>query len=146
MAEPTGLATIKKPGHRFQPGHKHFPRHPKMKILRSAVETARAMGFDAIGLMLEIVTTGFIPELDGRKSPVTVPDRIKLLREASLYLVPKQTTTVTATVESRSTVLDVTALLMDPKLAEAAQNLALAMVEQEFPVTESSKTNYIAGD
>jgi hypothetical protein len=139
-------AVMKRPGHRFAAGHPHFPRKPKVKVLKSAVETAQAMGFDAIALMLEIIATGYMPEPDGRFSPVSLQDRIKLLREASQYLITRPPATVTATVDSRTAVVDLTSLMMNPEISRAAEILALAMVELESTATEPRAATSIAGD
>jgi hypothetical protein len=136
---------IRRPGHRFAKGHPHFPRKPQAKTLRSAQATAESLGFDVIALMLEVITTGQMPEPGGRKSPVGLSDRLRLLREVVQYLIVKPVTTVNATIDSRVATLDVTTLLMNPELAEAAQTLAIAMVEMESPITGNGAANYIAG-
>jgi hypothetical protein len=138
--------TIKRPGHRFSKGHPHYPRKPKERTVRSAIETARDMGFDAVKLMLDIIATGSIPEPDGTRTAVTLQDRIRLLREVSQYLIPRPTTMVSTAINHHHAHIDMTAIMMDPQLAEAAQTLALAMAQQDVPDFGTDSRTYNAGD
>jgi len=106
-------------------------RKRKDSTIASALETARREGFNAIEVGILIVRSGYITEPDGTQTAVDVRSRLKLLRELTGYIHSKAPQAITAKVEHKHQHVDMTAIMMNPELAAAAQTLALAIEDQE---------------
>lgn len=102
----------------------------KKKAARTAVEIATAMGYEPIVAMIHVCQSGYILEPDGRQTPVETEERLKMLRELVPFTNSKAATEIHGSVEHRHSV-DMTRIMMDPALAQAAESLALAMAEQD---------------
>jgi hypothetical protein len=120
-------------GHRFAPGHKHFPRKPKDRtIMPNAIATWVKLALDPLAELIKIYRTGVVSDpAGGRKHEVDVRTRCKLLREIVTFVYTKAPTLVSAQIAQEVRTLDVTKLMQDPAMAEAAENLAIAMAEYE---------------
>jgi hypothetical protein len=120
-------------GHPRWGGRKKGSVSARTKMAR---EIADAMRFDGVKLSIEIINTGVLKNADGTLTPVPIEERLKLLRDLQQYLQPKlsaveMTGQNGGPVETAS--LNITQILADPQMAEAAQTLALLMAEQDAP-------------
>lgn len=113
----------------FKPGHAPLARPPVRPTERfCGVKTARLMGIDPIALMLSIIRDGHITEMDGIKTTVSLDERMRLLREVAPYVVSKAPTKVESRVDH--THLDITRVMLDPAVADLADQLAEAMADR----------------
>ena len=71
---------------------------------------------------------GYITEADGSQTAIPAPTRIKILREIIAYVFSKSPTAVVGKIEH--THVDLSRIMNNPQLADAAETLALAMSEQ----------------
>ena len=130
-------------GRPFAKGHARLGgRKKKDTTIASALATAERLGFNAIELGIKIVLTGKIAENDGTQTSVDIRSRLKLLRELAAYIHPKAPTLVAGQVDHTHAHkhIDMTAIMHDPVLAAAAQQLAIAMAEQEVSETQNERS------
>ena len=114
----------------FRPGHKTNVGRPRTKKkLPSAVESALAMNFNPLEAMLHVAKHGAILEPDGTETSVPQPERLKILREVTVYTHSKAVQKVEGQVAHAH--FDVTHIMLDPALSAAAETLALAQIEQD---------------
>jgi hypothetical protein len=128
------------PGHRFEPGHPRFSGRGK-RTAAQARALAQEMGIDPLQFLMEIIRSDSIEQTvveNGKKKRITVPIpldmRVEAAKHVSRFCYPVLSATqVTGAGDGPVAVaqLDVTAILQNPELAKAAQDLALMMVEQE---------------
>jgi hypothetical protein len=113
----------------FLPGHpKYGGRKPVNQAQRyCGVETARKMGIDPVALMLAIIRDGVMAQPDGTGLTVSLDERMRLLREVAPYVVSKAPTKVESRIDH--THLDITRVMLDPTVADLADQLAEAMAE-----------------
>jgi hypothetical protein len=128
------------PGHRFEPGHPRFSGRGK-RTAAQARALAQEMGIDPLQFLMEIIRSDSIEQTvveNGRTKRVTVTIplemRVEAAKHVSRFCYPVLSATqVTGADDGPVSVatLDVSAILANPELAKAAQDLALMMVEQE---------------
>jgi len=117
------------------PGHaKRGGRKPGVKNW-NARTLAEAEDCDGLKVLMEVVLTGYLPLTPGEdpKTRKKVSNELRLKAAISLaeYTYPKLSAThVTSTGTQTVATYDVKALMKDPELAHAAQDLAIAMAEQ----------------
>jgi hypothetical protein len=137
----TDNESAQRDGHgRFVRGHKRV--HPGGRERRrfSTWNTRHILeeyGVHPIALMVEAVLTGFLPPRIGedpkKREPISNEERMRTLRDLASYAVPKLVATqITGKDEGPVQVatLDIAALMSDPKQAEAAQLIALALAQE----------------
>lgn len=123
-------------GH-FKPGHPRYGGRKKgspAKRTQEAREIAERLGFHPIELLAIIAMRGVIPNADGTETPVDTDARLDAIKAAAPYLTPRLSAQqITGKDEGPLAVstLDVAQILANPALARMAQDLALAMAEQE---------------
>ena len=125
----------------FYPGHPRYGGRVKgqpNKRTLLAREIAAQLKFDPIKLSVDIILSGVLrtKQSDGTTVNVPVPmeERLKTLRDLAQYIQPKLSAVqMTGKDEGPIQVqqLDLVAILNDPKLAAAAQEIALKMAEQQ---------------
>src|SRR5579862_3385949 len=133
----------KNTANRFQPGHPKYGGRKK-RSPQMVRELADKLGVDPIQFLLKKVIAGeTFTEVriaaDGKTKtrvevPVTLDMKMEACRIVSGYLYPKLSTTqVTGKDEGPIAVaaLDITAILQNPELAQAAQRLALGLAAQK---------------
>lgn len=101
----------------------------KQRKAKLPSEIAAALGWEPISWMVNLVKTGAILEDDGRKTEVPLDERLKMAREVTVYIVSKAPAVVHGEIDHRHAHIDVTHLMMNPAAAEAAETLALAMLD-----------------
>ncbi len=132
ILDATPAPVVKHKGHRFPKGHPCFHRRKtKDRSLQAAMATAIRMNFDPIAFAISIIKTGYILELDGSKTKVETPTRLKLLREIAPYVHSKAPVAIVGKIQHDHTHADLSKIMDDPQMAEWAENLAMAMAEQE---------------
>jgi hypothetical protein len=121
-------------GGRFAPGHKRLGgRQPgtRNKFSWSARQKAEEAGFDPVTLAMSVILKARLPPIKGQPSEkVGMEGRLSMLKEVMQYMLPKLSATqLTGANDGPVAVatLDVTQLMADPALAEAAQLLAISM-------------------
>lgn len=112
-----------------QPGSGRKPGVP-LKSQMSGAATAARMGFDVVEVMIKWVRDGVLMNGDGTETPVSLESRERILREVAPYIVSKAPTAVVAKHDHTHTHVDMTRIMLDPILAEAAERLALAMAAE----------------
>jgi hypothetical protein len=121
----------------FKPGHARVGGRKKgspTKRTKLALEICEAMDFHPAAFLATIAMTGLMPNADGTTTPVTPDDRLRAATALAPFVMPKlQATQVTGRDDGPVAVaaLDVTAILANPQLAAAAQELALMVVDAE---------------
>jgi hypothetical protein len=116
-------------GHRFVKGHACFhKKKPFDARLRSAIEACKHLGFNPLEAAVRVYRDGFITEADGSQTTIPAPTRIKLLREIIAYVFSKSPMAVVGKIEH--THVDLSRIMNNPQLADAAETLSLAMSEQ----------------
>jgi hypothetical protein len=133
-------------GNKFQPGHPKYGGRRKGVPTRQtwlAREIAEQNGFNPVQVAIEVIMRGKLPATGAKPGrDVSDEERLKMLRDLLSYLVPKLSA-VQVTGNDGGPVavagLDITKLMQDPELAQAAQRLALAIAAGETsPDAESS--------
>lgn len=104
-------------------GTKNKPKLP--------VDVAHKLGWDPIEWMIHIARNGTVLETDGRETVVDMAERLKMGREVTVYLRSKAPVEVHSEHEHLHAHVDVTHIMSNPALAQAAETLALAMAEQD---------------
>jgi hypothetical protein len=132
----------KNPGHRFQPGHPRFGGKKK-RTAAQARAIAEQLGVDPLEYMLKLLASDTMDEIEidattgkRKKVKVPVPQALKVdISKAIIGFFYPRLNAQSITGPSGGAVevatLDITKLLEDPDTARMAQNLALAMAEQE---------------
>lgn len=121
----------------FQTGHARVggrKRGSPTKRTKLALEICEAMDFHPAAFLATIAMTGLMPNADGTTTPVGTDDRLRAATALAPFVMPKlQATQVTGKDDGpiETATLDVSAILANPELAKAAQEIALMMVEQE---------------
>ncbi len=117
---------VSEPRKRLGGRPKGSPNKPK-----TAGEIAHEMGYEPARAMVHIARDGAIVEPDGRLTPVTLEDRLTVLGKLAGFVHAKPQGDIHATVDHRHLHVDMTRIMMNPELAQAAETLALAMAEQD---------------
>lgn len=135
------------PGHRWQEGHPRFGGRKK-RTAQMARDLADELGCDPLAFMMRIINSDVIEQTvieNGKEKRVKVAvdlaTRLSAARDVACYLYPKlSATAVTGKNDGPIAVasLDIARILSDPLLSDAAQKLALMVVEQEI-AEESGK-------
>jgi hypothetical protein len=125
----------------FQPGHPRYGGRKKgspIKRTREAREIAEGLGFHPIELLAIIALRGVIPNPDGTETPVDADMRLDAIKAAAPFLIPRLSAQqitgpndgpveiITPEVEA-----GMSAIMQDPELCRALQQIALAMAEEE---------------
>lgn len=116
----------------FQKGHAKLGGRRKKNFTLQVRELCQTMGINPIQIALDLIATGKLP---GTAERATMAQRLKALDAILPFCTPKlssNTTVAAVKVDQSTTSFDVTQLMKDPKLAEAAQTIALAMVDAEL--------------
>lgn len=127
--------------HRFGPGHDKYGGRRK-RTAQQARDLAQQLGVDPLEYMLNLLTKDVVEEVeidaDGKERRIKVPIghelKIDICKTLANFFYPRLSATqVTGRDDGPVAVatLDVTAILANPELAKAAQDLALAICEQE---------------
>lgn len=133
----TTPAPTRGPGGRFaggaMPGSGRKPGGLS-KRTRDSMRIAEDLGFHPVEFMIRCVQTGRLAEEDGSETALPLDERLKLLREVAHYICPKIhglqiTGRDGGPVQHAHAHLDVTRIMMDPALAQMAEDLALAMLD-----------------
>jgi hypothetical protein len=125
----------RRPG--FQPGHKRFGGRPAgARNVRTATarEIAARLKIDPVSWLLQAARTGQLKNADGSTTTISATDRIQAMKNVLPFIHARRSSLhVSGHVESdvRVAKLDLVRIMMDPKLAEAAETLSIAMSEQE---------------
>lgn len=132
------------PGHRFPEGHPRFGGK-KRNTAAAARAMAEEMGVDPLGFMLAIINSDVIEQtviVDGKKKRVEVAipldTRLDAAKTVVNYLYPRlnaQTASGPADGPIETVTFDITKLIQDPDAVEAAQRLALLIVDQDKALT-----------
>jgi hypothetical protein len=139
LVEPTegkeDVARVK--GGRFAPGHKRLGgRRPgaRNKFTWSARQAAQEAGFDPVALAMRVILQGKLPPIKGQaEEKVGMEGRLAMLKEIMQYMLPKLSATqITGKDEGPVAIatLDVTRLMEDSEMLEAAQRIALGLAQQ----------------
>jgi hypothetical protein len=94
---------------------------------------AEDLGFHPVEFMIRLVQTGRLMEENGDEIKLPLDERLKILREVAHYICPKiHGLQVTGRDGGpiQHAHIDVTHIMMDPALAEMAESLALAMLDE----------------
>lgn len=136
----TKTEVIRMGGTGFQPGHPRFSGRKK-KGVQAARELAAEMNCDPLAFLMQIINSDTIEQtvLEGGKKTrqtITVPldVRIDCAKYVSRFLHPTlSATTVTGADDGPVAVagLDMTQLMMNPDMVDAAQKLALLMARPD---------------
>jgi hypothetical protein len=145
-------------GHRFPVGHPRYSGRKK-RTAQQAREMAAEMGIDPLQFLMQIIKSDTIEQTiveDGKKKKrvaVSIPleMRVDAAKWVSRFCYPTLSATqVTGAdegpVRTSSFKLDVGAILANPKLADAAQDLAMYIVEQQIgpdPVPLNHPSRYL---
>jgi hypothetical protein len=129
------------PGHRWQEGHPRFGGRKK-RTAQMARDLADELGCDPLAFMMRIINSDVIEQTvieNGKEKRVKVAvdlaTRLSAARDVACYLYPKLSATAVTGKDNGPVAiasLDVAAILANPALADAAQQLALMVVEQEI--------------
>ena len=121
----------------FQTGHARVGGRKKgspTKRTKLALEICQELDFHPAAFLATIAMTGLMPNPDGTTTAVTPDDRLRAATALAPFVMPRlQATQVTGKDDGPVAVamLDVTAILANPELAAAAQELALMVVDAE---------------
>jgi hypothetical protein len=129
------------PGHRWQEGHPRYGGRKK-RTAQMARALAEEMGVDPLEFMLSIIKSDVMDQTvieNGKQKRVKVAVPIEVRMDAAKtvanYMYPRLSSAAVTGADDGpvefSSVLDVSAILANPQLAAAAQELALMVVEQE---------------
>jgi hypothetical protein len=133
---------FKSPDGRFLPGHRKVGGRTTGTPSYSAHALGAKLNVNPIALGLEMLRSGYVTlpgEPPEKKRLIPVADYLGLLREMAKYFAPQLSAVaqqISAQVET-SQVVDVTALMANPQLAEAAQLLAIGLSQQQRPQLEA---------
>jgi hypothetical protein len=125
------LVVVPRKGHRFAPGHPKWGGRKRKDALPSAVATCLKLSLNPLLEMAKIFLTGVVIDPGGRRHEVDVRTRVKLLTRIAEHTHAKAPSVVAGEIDHRHMHADVTQLMRDPALADAAERIALAMLEQE---------------
>ena len=129
-------------GHRWQEGHPRYGGRKK-RTAQLARALAEEMGVDPLKFMLSIVKSDVMDKtviVDGKQKrvKVTIPLEIRMdaAKAVANYIHPRLSSTAVTGADGDgpvefTNVLDVSAILANPALAAAAQELALMVVDAE---------------
>jgi hypothetical protein len=128
-------------GHKYQPGHEKFGGRKK-RTAQMARDLADEMGCDPLRFMMQIIQSDFIEQtvIDEKgkakrvKLAVDLATRLDAAKNVANYLYPRlnaQQITGADDGPLEVATLDLTAIMANPALASAAQELALMMAEQD---------------
>jgi hypothetical protein len=142
MADKPKTPRERDPGHRFQAQHPRYGGRKK-RTAQMARDLADELGCDPLAFMMKIITCEVFEQTiideNGKEKRVKVAvdlaTRLSACRDVAGYLYPKLSAQqVTGKDDGPLAVatLDVTQILANPALADAAQQLALMVVEQEI--------------
>jgi hypothetical protein len=122
----------KSKGHRWKPGHpKYGGRRKRDKsTLPGGVEACIRHSLSPLDEMCRIFLTGKLADGDGRIHDVSTQMRVKILTKIAEHTHPKAPAFVAGQVDHNHTI-NVEHIMRDPELAEAAERLAFALIEQE---------------
>ena len=122
----------------FQTGHARVGGRKKgspTKRTKLALEICQELDFHPAAFLATIAMTGLMPNPDGTTTAVTPDDRLRAATALAPFVMPRlQATQVTGKDDGPVQVertLDVSAILANPQLAAAAQELALMVVDAE---------------
>jgi hypothetical protein len=122
----------------FKPGHGRVGGRRKgspTKRTKLALEICEELDFHPAAFLATIALTGLMPNPDGTTTPVSTDDRLRAATALAPFVMPRlQATQVTGKDNGPvqvERILDVSAILANPALAAAAQELALMVVEAE---------------
>lgn len=138
--QPTEVAQ-KNVGHRFPPNHQRFGGRKK-RTAQMARALAEEMGVDPLEFMLSIIKSDVMEQTvieNGKQKrvKVTVPLEIRMdaAKTVANYIYPRLSSTAVTGADDGpvefTNVLDVSAILANPELAAAAQELALMVIDAE---------------
>jgi len=128
-------------GHRFEESHPRFGGRKK-RTAQQARDLAQQLGVDPLEYMLNLLTKDVVEEVEidakGKERRIKVPIghelKIDICKTLANFFYPRLSATqVTGRDEGPLAVatLDVSAILANPELAKAAQDLALAICDAE---------------
>ncbi len=127
------------PANAFKPGHPRYGGRKKGSPVRrtaEAREIAEHLGFHPIELLAHIALKGTIPNADGTETPVDTDKRLDAIKAAAPYLLPRLSAqTLSGPNDGPVEILTpeaeagLQAILADPDLAKAAQDLALKLAD-----------------
>jgi hypothetical protein len=139
------LEPARKGGVAFHKGHPKYGGRKKgspIKRTAEAREIAESLGFHPVHFLATIAYFGVMPNADGTETAVDTATRMDAAKSVIKYLVPALLATqITGKNEGPLEVaaFDMTQLMMNPAAVEAAQQLALAMVEMKtLPAPEQN--------
>ena len=126
----------RKPGNPFKPGHPRYGGRQKGPIKRSreAQEIVEKMGFCPVEFLATIAQRGVMVNPDGTETTVAADMRLDAAKAVAPYVRPKLSATqVTGRDGTPLAVVgfDMSKLMADPDMVEAAQLLALRMSESD---------------
>ncbi len=129
------------PANAFKPGHPRYGGRKKgspAKRTAEAREIAERLGFHPIELLAHIALNGTIPNADGTETPVDTDKRLDAIKAAAPYLLPRLSAQTLSgpndgpvEIMTPEAEAGLQAILADPDLARAAQDIALALAEEE---------------
>jgi hypothetical protein len=135
--KPVVLEVVKtrKPG-TFQPGGTKPPGSGRKKAVLNRAswnsrEVAMEQGFHPLRIAIDVIMKGTLPALNGQPARIVSDDeRLKTLRDILQYMLPKLSAQQITGANDGPVALaafDVTQLMADSEMLEAAQKLALAL-------------------
>jgi hypothetical protein len=136
MDETASAEVVLAPRPGFQTGHKRFggrPRGAKNVRTATAREIAARLRIDPLEWLLLAARTGRLKNDDGSVTKISSSDRITAAKNALPFVhIKRSSLSVQGRIESdlRSQHMDMTRIMLDPILAEAAERLALAMAAE----------------
>lgn len=131
------VAPTKNTGHKFQVGHLRFGGRAKgtpdrSKVLPSPVESCIKLAVNPFEEMWRLYVTGKLIDPDGRIHAIDPRTRVKLLIRCVEHTHSRAPVTqvVAAEIEHKHTEsLNVDVIMRDPALSQAAETLALALLD-----------------
>jgi hypothetical protein len=110
----------------------------------NARSLGQKLGVNPLEIGLEILRCGYVTVPGEQKRLVSVSEYLAMVKEMAKYFAPQLSavaTQISAQVET-SQVVDVTALMSDPALARAAQELALGIAAQQPQIEARNPDSY----